>query len=152
MEKNNMEQKELEQFLCVKIGGRWLGVDATQIVEIINPASADSVGAQVKDDGKTIKYHGKILPTIRLADILIGSDTHYDTSQRILISEVGEKMAGLIVDSAEEIIRIPKEKISMIKPGQSDMNAEPLEGAIETEEKMINVLSLDKLYHMAGVV
>jgi purine-binding chemotaxis protein CheW len=152
MEKSNMEQKKLEQFLCVKIGGRWLGVDATRILEIINPASSDSPGTQFKDDGKTIQYHGKILPTIHLADVLLGAGTHYETSQRILISETGEKMAGLIVDSAEEIIRIPKEKLSLLDASRSDMNAESLEGIIETDEKTINVLSLDKLYQLAGVV
>lgn len=155
MDENKMEQevqKNIEQFLCVKIGGRWLGVDATRILEIINPASVDNPGTSVKDDGKSVEYHGKILPTIRLADILMDTDTHYDTSQRILISEIGEKMAGLIVDSAEEIIRIPKGELSMIDPGRSEIGAEAIEGAIETEEKMIDVLSLDKLYHLAGVV
>ncbi len=152
MEMKGTEQQSFEQFLCVKIGGRWLAVDATRIVEIINPASAQSVGTQVKDDGKIIDYHGEILQTIRLADILLGSRSHYDTSQRILISEVGERMAGLIVDSAEEIIRIPKDKLSIIEPVSSDMNIDSLEGAIETDEKVINILSLDKLYQLAGVV
>ncbi len=152
MEMKSMEQQSFEQFLCVKIGGHWLAVDATRIVEIINPASTQSVGTQLKDDGKIIDYHGEILQTIRLADILLGSGSHYDTSQRILISEVGERMAGLIVDSAEEIIRIPKDKLSIIEPVSSDMNIESLEGAIEIDEKVINILSLDKLYHLAGVV
>jgi len=147
-----MESKKLEQFLCVKIGGRWLGVDATRIVEIINPSSSDNSAMQFKDEGKSINYHGRILPTIHLADILLGSATRYDTSQRVLISETGERMAGLIVDSAEEIIRIPKEQLSLLDASSSDINAESLDGIIETEEKRINILSLDKLYQLAGVV
>jgi len=147
-----MDKKEMEQFLCVKIGGRWLGVDASKIVEIVNPASDEHAGMEIKKDSNTISYHGKILQTIQLADILIGTHTHYDTAQRILISEVGERMAGLIVDSAEEIVRIPKENIVAIDPTQSDLNIESLEGTIEMEEKKISILSLDKLYQMTGVV
>jgi purine-binding chemotaxis protein CheW len=147
-----MEQKKLYQYLCVKIGGRWLGVDATRIVEIVNPTSSTGGGLTFTDDGKMVNYRGKILPTIRLADILLGSATHYDTDQRVLISETGEKMAGLIVDSAEEIIRVPEDQLSLIDPSRSEMNADSLEGVIETEEKSINILSLDKLYHLAGVV
>jgi chemotaxis signal transduction protein len=152
LEKNSMDEKKLYQYLCVKIGGRWLGVDATQIVEIINPASSVGAGLKFTDNGKTINYRGKILPTIRLADILLGSATHYHTAQRVLISETSEKMAGLIVDSAEEIIRIPEDKLSLVDPAHSEMNGESLEGVIETEEKLISILSLDKLYVLAGVV
>ncbi len=145
-----MEKVNMEQYLCVKLGGQWLGVDATRVIEIINPNSDKSAGISLNVDSKTLSYHGQILPTIYLSDVLLNRQKTYYTDCRILITDINGQMAGLVVDSAEEIIRVPE---GTVVPVGEAINGEVagMSGMLETEERKIDILSLSKIFELAHV-
>ena len=145
-----MEKVNMEQYLCVKLGGRWLGVDATQVVEIINPSSEKAIGTSLNTSGKSFSYHGQILPAIYLSDVLLNQRRTYDSNCRILVADYDGQLAGLVVDSAEEIIRVPEGTI--VPVGETiDQQLNGLSGMLETEERKIDIISLKKIFELARV-
>lgn len=143
-----MEKNKQAQYLLVKISGRWVGVDVTDIIEIVKPEDSTlRAGA----DKQTISYRGNTIPIISLADILIGGQVKYETSHRILISEMGDKAAGLVVDSAEEIIRISRESLQSHADIETGLNADVLEGIITMDDRRIHIVSLERIYQLAQV-
>lgn len=146
-----MDTEQSVQYLCVKIRGHWLGVDVANIVEIVKPGAGDSAGLRVQGDMESFDYRGDMLPIIRLADVLLGEQVKYDASRRILISEMAEKRAGIIVDSAEEIVRAQHESIKSIDNTISGLNTDILEGILEIDDRKIHIVSLDRIYHLSSV-
>lgn len=143
-----MDKKNTEQYLCVKLGGRWLGVEAHKVVEIINPHSTGNVGLKIGKDSGSYSYHGQTLPTIHLADVLATGQSTYNTECRLLITDIDGKMAGLVVDSAEEIIRVPEGTLVTAGEALTADDSGNIRGTIETEDKKIDVLSLENIMAM----
>ncbi|MEW5925004.1 MAG: chemotaxis protein CheW [Candidatus Zixiibacteriota bacterium] len=135
----------MKQFLCFKIRGYWFGMDVENVIEIVNPTSLSNADSPAFPGEDNIVYHGATLPTIHLEDLLFGEQVKYDTSKRILVSEINALRAGIIVDSAEEILSVGNDQIRKLTPGLTPINYEYLEGYIPSEERNIFLISSEKL-------
>ena len=139
----------MKQYLCFKLRGHILGIEIGHVVEIMKPESK-RLSSMTSETG-TFEYQGKTLTAIHLVDILLGEEVKYDTSNRVLITRFGDNKAGLIVDSAEEILRITDETIHSLDSASTPLNCEFLDGYIASEERNIYLVSPDKLHKLIGV-
>ena len=138
-------RSNMKQFLCFKIRGYWFGIDVENVIEIVNPTSLNNTDSPVFPGDDSFVYHGAVLPNVHLEDILFGEQVKYDTSKRILVSEISDLKAGIIVDSAEEILSVGDEQIRQLTPGLVPFNNEYLNGYIPSEERNIYLISSDKI-------
>lgn len=136
------------QYICAKISGYWLGFDIHNILEIVNPGLLGNKQAILQE---SMPYHGDSISIVSLSDYLLSNSVKYEASNRILISEINDRKAGLIVDSAEEIIRISPDEINPSIKFPAALNSDILDGIIETEEKQIYIFSIEKLYQLVFV-
>lgn len=146
-----MNKDDINQYLCTKVGSHWLGIDIHKVIEIVNP---NDEGYHVFDgEGKsgTIKYRGNYIPTIHLGESIKSEDIKYVTSSRILITDIEDNTFGLIVDSAEEILRIPKKGVKSVDEISPEFSSEILDGLIEEEERKIHIISVDKVFNLAHI-
>ncbi|PKK83843.1 MAG: hypothetical protein CVT49_06220 [candidate division Zixibacteria bacterium HGW-Zixibacteria-1] len=141
----------MKQFLCFKIRGYWLGINVENVVEIVKPTSLDGTDSPVVVGEDNINYHGAVLPTVHLADLLLGEQVKYDTSKRILVSQLNDLRAGIIVDSAEEILNVENEQIGTPPPGSVPFNSEYLDGYIGFEDRNIYLISTEKLGELVSI-
>lgn len=141
-----MGKKEFAQYLCAGLGGHWLGMEINNILEIINP-NAQKESGYAYDSGK-FDYRDKQIPAIRLYEHLVPGKTEYPMDNRIIVCDLNKQIFGVIVDSAEEIIRIPEDQIKPFSGDKLNFKSDILDGIIEQEEKTIHILSVEKLYQL----
>lgn len=139
----------MKQYLCFKVRGHLLGIDISHVIEIMKPESKRL--SSLTSESGTFEFQGRTLTAIHLGDVLLGEQVKYDTSNRVLISRLGDLKAGLIVDSAEEILRITDEKINPPDSASTPLNREFLEGYIALEERNIYLVSTEKLQNLVRV-
>jgi len=139
----------MKQYLCFKIRGHWLGIDIGNVVEILKPES-QRLSSLTSETG-TFEFEGRTLTAIHMGDVLLGEQIKYDTSNRVLISKLGDIRAGLIVDSAEEIVRVDEDVIGSIESTIAPLRKEYLDGCLNLEDRKVYLISTDKLHQLVGV-
>jgi chemotaxis signal transduction protein len=139
------------QYLCARVGGHWLGIETAKILEIVNSDQKNLYRFNGSAERDSVNYQGQSIPAINMSRFITGDDDHIVTTGRILVSELNKQRYGLIVDSAEEIIRISPEMAETLMPCSPDINSEAVVETFEIDDRKIHIISLDKVLGLAGV-
>jgi len=139
------------QYICTKIGGFRLAFDVTCVSEIIKPDTSPYRIEHSDGETATINYSGQKIPVIYLSDIIHGDRERYITSYRALITSWQGRRAAIVVDSADEIIRIAAGDVKSPTEIVADIDIAPLEGMINIDEDKIHIVSVEKIFNLARV-
>jgi len=143
-----MNTNKSAQFLCAKIGSQWLGIDASMVLEIMKSDSGENPISSISGGEPTLSFQGKNIPTVSLSEMLLENHITYQQANRILISQLGDSVAGLIVDSVEEIIRMEPGQIKADGYQNPGFKSEIFEGIIDQDDKRVYIVSLKKLFEL----
>src|SRR5499427_8825822 len=103
-------EKEL-QVVGFRIGQETFGVRIGSVREIVRVPEITSVpNAQETIEG-VINLRGKIIPVVDLRKRFGQVEITADKKNRILVVELDNKLVGLIVNSASEVLKIPPSEI-----------------------------------------
>jgi len=139
-------EKEL-QVVGFRIGEETFGVRIGSVREIVRVPEITSVpNAQETIEG-VINLRGKIIPVIDLRERFGQTEIQPDKKNRILVVELENKLVGLIVNSASEVLKIPPSEIE--SPGSlfADSESSYVTGVGKLKGRLIILLDLGKLLH-----
>lgn len=139
-------EKEL-QVVGFRIGEETFGVRIASVREIVRVPEITSVpNAQETIEG-VINLRGKIIPVIDLRKRFGQAEIHSDKKNRILVVELENKLIGLIVNSASEVLKIPPSEIE--SPGSvfADGESSYVTGVGKLKGRLIILLDITKLLH-----
>jgi len=139
-------EKEL-QVVGFRIGEETFGVRIGSVREIVRVPEITSVpNAQETIEG-VINLRGKIIPVIDLRKRFGQTEIQPDKKNRILVVELENKLVGLIVNSASEVLKIPPSEIE--SPGSlfADGESSYVTGVGKLKGRLIILLDLGKLLH-----
>ena len=139
-------EKEL-QVVGFRIGEETFGVRIGSVREIVRVPEITSVpNAQDTIEG-VINLRGKIIPVIDLRKRFGQAEIHQDKMNRILVVELDNKLVGLIVNSASEVLKIPPSEIE--SPGSvfADGESSYVTGVGKLKGRLIILLDISKLLH-----
>ena len=137
-----MESEKKIQLLCVRLGKFWLGIDVSRTVEILRAEPSAK---------EAISFRGSDIPLVNLDDILSIDTSSHRGPRRVVVSEAGEKLVGLIIDSAEEIIRTDAANMRRATGAKVELNRDVLDGILELDDREIYVISPEKICRLARV-
>ena len=139
-------EKEL-QVVGFRIGEETFGVRIGSVREIVRVPEITSVpNAQDTIEG-VINLRGKIIPVIDLRKRFGQADIQPDKKNRILVVELENKLVGLIVNSASEVLKIPPSEIE--SPGSvfADGESSYVTGVGKLKGRLIILLDISRLLH-----
>jgi len=139
-------EKEL-QVVGFRIGDETFGVRIGSVREIVRVPEITSVpNAQDTIEG-VINLRGKIIPVIDLRKRFGQTEIQPDKKNRILVVELENKLVGLIVNSASEVLKIPPSEIE--SPGSvfADGDSSYVTGVGKLKGRLIILLDITKLLH-----
>ena len=139
-------EKEL-QVVGFRIGEETFGVRIASVREIVRVPEITSVpNAQETIEG-VINLRGKIIPVIDLRKRFGQAEIQSDKKNRILVVELENKLVGLIVNSASEVLKIPPSEIE--SPGSvfADGDSSYVTGVGKLKGRLIILLDISKLLH-----
>src|SRR5579885_3918603 len=113
-----MEQKEKKQLsgtvvqvVSFKLATEEYGVDISQVQEIIRMVEITHVPRAPRFMEGVINLRGQLIPIIDLRTRFSMPRAEQTKSTRIVVTEIGAKRVGMVVDSVSEVLRLPTDQI-----------------------------------------
>jgi len=143
-------EKDL-QVVGFRIGNETFGVRIASVREIVRVPEITSVPSAPETVEGVINLRGKIIPVMDLRKRFGHVDIQPDKKNRILVVELDNKLVGLIVNAASEVLKIPPSEIeapgSVFAEGESSY----VTGVGKLKGRLIILLDVSKLLHQQDV-
>ncbi len=140
-----MHQNRDHQFLCINLDGYQFGIEIGRVDEIICPNRTAVPGGDAVLSENIRFNEAADLKVVRLDEFLLQRREVSAAEERIVVVEYEGDKVGLVVDAAREILRVSSEQIAPVGNDNPDLNAGFLEGEIVEEDKIIYLISMERL-------
>jgi len=139
-------EKDL-QVVGFRIGNETFGVRIGSVREIVRVPQITAVPSAPETVEGVINLRGKIIPVMDLRKRFGQSDIQPDKKNRILVVELENKLVGLIVNAASEVLKIAPSEIEA--PGNLFAEGESsyVTGVGKLKGRLIILLDIAKLLH-----
>jgi purine-binding chemotaxis protein CheW len=136
---------ETIQVVSFKLGSEEYGVDIAQVQEINRMVAVTHVPrAPVFMEG-VINLRGQLIPIIDLRTRFGMPRAEHTKNTRIVVTEIGSKRVGMVVDSVSEVLRLPVDQIEAAPDMITGVDTEYIRGVGKIEERLIILLDLAKI-------
>ena len=139
-------EKEL-QIVGFRIGNETYGVRIGSVREIVRVPEITSVPSAPDTLEGVINLRGKIIPVMDLRKRFGHSEIKPDKKNRILVVELENKLLGLIVNSASEVLKILPSEIEAPGSVFADGDSGYVTGVGKLAGRLIILLDINKLLH-----
>lgn len=139
-------EKDL-QLVGFRIGNETFGVRIGSVREIVRVPEITAVPSAPETVEGVINLRGKIIPVMDLRKRFGQADIQPDKKNRILVVELENKLVGLIVNAASEVLKISPSDIE--PPGNVFAEGESsyVTGVGKLKGRLIILLDIAKLLH-----
>jgi purine-binding chemotaxis protein CheW len=139
-------EKDL-QVVGFRIGNETYGVRIGSVREIVRVPEITSVPSAPETVEGVINLRGKIIPVMDLRKRFGHSEIKPDKKNRILVVELDNKLIGLIVNSASEVLKISPAEIEAPGSVFADGESGYVTGVGKLRDRLIILLDISKLLH-----
>ena len=143
---------ELLQMVVFQLGGEEFGVEIMKVQEIIRMPEITQIPQSPEYVEGVINLRGKIIVVINLDKRFNLRSKEVDEHSRIIVVEIGNNVVGMIVDSVNEVLRIPA---SSIDPAPelvtSSVSKEYITGVGKMDGRLLILLDLAKVLNKKEV-
>jgi purine-binding chemotaxis protein CheW len=139
-------EKDL-QVVGFRIGNETFGVRIGSVREIVRVPEITAVPSAPETVEGVINLRGKIIPVMDLRKRFGQTEIQADKKNRILVVELDNKLVGLIVNAASEVLKIAPSEIEA--PGNLFAEGESgyVTGVGKLKGRLIILLDIAKLLH-----
>ncbi len=134
-----------EPYVVFELGEALAGVELGRLLRIVRLAPITRVPRAPLFVLGVFSHGGQIVPAIDLRRRLGLPATEYGDKTRILIVEMGIRMAGLVVDATAGILRLSEEEILPTPRGREQLPAAYATGIASYGEQTIVLLDLNSV-------
>ncbi|MEW6248571.1 MAG: chemotaxis protein CheW [Nitrospirota bacterium] len=137
--------EELCQFVTCRVGNEEFALDVLSVQEINRMVEITRVPKAPSYVEGVINLRGRIIPVLDLRRRFGLPGVERTARFRIVVVSVRQRLVGLIVDSVEEVLRIPKSAIEPPPTIGASAGAEYTQGVGRIEDRLLIVLDLVRL-------
>jgi purine-binding chemotaxis protein CheW len=134
-----------------QVGRETYGVPITSLHEIVRVPEITAVPDAPEDVEGVINLRGKIVSVIDLRKRFGEKQVTPGRRNRILVVEHNARLAGLIVDSASEVLKIPAADIEASPTAFQEGGLNCVTGLGKYKGRLIVLLDTDKLVEFSGL-
>lgn len=137
---------ELLQLVVFELGGEEFGVEIMNVQEIIRMPEMTQIPQSPDFVEGVINLRGRIIVVVNLSKRFNLQSRVADENSRIIVVEIGNTVVGMIVDSVNEVLRIPK---SSVEPApelvMSKVSRNYLKGVGKIDKRLLILLDLARV-------
>lgn len=141
-EKRTQVSGELVQVVSFQLGSEEYGVDISQVQEIIRMVEITHVPRAPRFMEGVINLRGQLIPIIDLRTRFGMHRIDATKSTRIIVTEIGSKRVGIVVDSVSEVNNIPLENVEEAPEMIAGVGTEYIQGVGKMGDRLIIMLDL----------
>lgn len=139
---DSQEDAGLAQFLAFQLGPEEYALDITRISEIIKPREYTDIPRVPGFILGLISLRGVVVPVFDLRRRFKLGETQNGLASRIVVCREGEVMAGLLVDSINQVIKLAADRIEPPPAILSGVDRNLVEGVGRYQGRMLILLNL----------
>jgi purine-binding chemotaxis protein CheW len=121
------------------------GVDVRQVQEIRRLSEITAVPRAPEFIRGVINLRGRILPVLDLKRKLGLGEVEPQRATRIVVVRVGERLLGLMVDGASQVLKVPVSRIEPPPEEVQDKGGDYIRGVAKLDDRLIIVVDLGRL-------
>lgn len=125
--------------------GEEYGVPISQVQEIVRVGGITMVPNSPSYMEGVINLRGRVLPVLNLRKRLALPENAMSSASRIVVTEVGDKVIGLLVDAVSHVIKIPAASVDPAPEEVLEVDTDYITGVGKLEDRMVILLDLEKL-------
>ena len=133
------------QVVSFKLGSEEYGVDIAQVQEINRMVAVTHVPRAPQFMEGVINLRGQLIPIIDLRTRFGMPRAEHTKNTRIVVTEIGTKRVGMVVDSVSEVLRLPVDQIEPAPEMISGVDTEYIRGVGKIDDRLIILLDLGKI-------
>jgi len=133
------------QVVSFKLGSEEYGVDIAQVQEINRMVAITHVPRAPQFMEGVINLRGQLIPIIDLRTRFGMPRAEHTKNTRIVVTEIGTKRVGMVVDSVSEVLRLPSDQIEDAPEMISGVDTEYIRGVGKIEDRLIILLDLARI-------
>jgi purine-binding chemotaxis protein CheW len=133
------------QVVSFALGSEEYGVDIAQVQEINRMVTITRVPRAPQFMEGVINLRGKLIPIVDLRARFGMDRSEHTKNTRIVVTEIGSKSVGIVVDSVSEVLRIPVEQIEDAPDLVAGVDTEYIRGVGKMGDRLIIMLDLARV-------
>ncbi len=133
------------QVVTFALGSEEYGVDIAQVQEINRMVTITHVPRAPQFMEGVINLRGQLIPIIDLRTRFDMERTERTKNTRIVVTEIGNKRVGMVVDSVSEVLRVPVEQIEDAPDLVAGIDTEYIRGVGKMGDRLIIMLDLRRI-------
>ena len=133
---------EVIQVVSFQLGSEEYGVDISQVQEIIRMVEITHVPRAPRFMEGVINLRGQLIPIIDLRTRFGMPRIDATKSTRIIVTEIGSKRVGIVVDSVSEVLNLPIENVEEAPEMIAGVGTEYIQGVGKLNDRLIIMLDL----------
>jgi purine-binding chemotaxis protein CheW len=127
------------------LAGEEYGVDVRLVQEIIRLSEITQVPRAPQFVKGVINLRGRIIPVIDLKRKLALGEVEAGKQARIVVVKVRERLMGLLVDGASQVLKVPVSVIEAAPEEVVEIDASYIRGVAKLEKRLIILVDLQKI-------
>lgn len=137
---------KISQFVGFKLGKEKYAIDIMVIEEILRKTEITPVPKAPDFIQGIINIRGRVIPVVDLKNKLNLGMVDDSQTSRIIITNIGGKKVGFLVDEVDEVLRIEKDTIEDAPALAVNIDSQYIKGVAKTEGGMVILLDITKIF------
>lgn len=125
--------------------GEEYGVPINQVREVVRVSGITSVPNSPPYMEGVVNLRGRVLPVLNLRKRLRLPARDISRTSRILVSETGDKVIGLLADSVSHVIKVPPDFVEAAPEDVLEVDTDYITGVGKLKDRLIILLDLERL-------
>ncbi|MGA9033093.1 MAG: chemotaxis protein CheW [Sulfuricaulis sp.] len=134
-----------EQFLTFKLCGQEYGISALKVQEIKGWEKVTPIPNSPAYIRGVLNLRGLIVPVIDLRMRFNIEEIAYTAITAIVVVNISERLAGLVVDSVSDVIEVSEEQRCIAPDFEGQKDREFISGLAQIDGKLLILLDVDRL-------
>lgn len=131
------------QLVVFALGEESFGVDISSVREIIRWQPVTHMPDTPESVLGVLNLRGTVIPVVDLRNRFGMASSAATDATRILVVDIGTDV-GALVDSVEEVMRVPSDAIGELSPVVASGNSEYIDGIAKTGDRLLILLSMER--------
>jgi purine-binding chemotaxis protein CheW len=145
-----MADGHIRELVAFKIDAEEFAVDIASVQEINRAVELTRIPNAPAHVQGVMNLRGKIVPVVDLRRLLGFQARTADKQSRIMVIEVGGLVAGFLVDSVSEVVRLPESAVETPPTFAGAPDADYVGGVGKVDDRLLILLNLQKMFLAAG--
>ena len=137
--------EDMKQFISFSVGDEEYGLELLRVKEVIRVKEITWLPKAPSFVKGIINLRGDVIPIIDLRD-RFGLEAREETdATRVIVAEVEERLVGMVVDSASQVVRISIAQIDSPPPVLDKFSHELIAGVGKVGDRLIILLQAEAI-------